>query len=110
MNPTWSRFNITSVVLGFAFLYRPIVLLVVFSFNASRLVTVWGGFSTKWYGELFRNQGLMDAAWGLGGSSAWKARPSCSVSACSRLTRVLKTLLAPYRPFWRSIRMWSISC
>jgi putrescine transport system permease protein len=63
MNPTWSRFNITSVVLGFAFLYLPIVLLVVFSFNASRLVTVWGGFSTKWYGELFRNQGLMDAAW-----------------------------------------------
>ncbi len=63
MNPTWSRFNITSVVLGFAFLYLPIVLLVVFSFNESRLVTVWGGFSTKWYGELFRNQGLMDAAW-----------------------------------------------
>ncbi|RLP22974.1 ABC transporter permease subunit [Mesorhizobium sp. YM1C-6-2] len=63
MNPTWSRFNITSVVLGFAFLYLPIVLLVVFSFNASRLVTVWGGFSIKWYGELFRNQGLMDAAW-----------------------------------------------
>jgi len=63
MNATWSRFNITSVVLGFAFLYLPIVLLVIFSFNASRLVTVWGGFSTKWYGELFRNQGLMDAAW-----------------------------------------------
>jgi putrescine transport system permease protein len=63
MNPTWSRFNITSVVLGFAFLYLPIVLLVIFSFNESRLVTVWGGFSTKWYAELFRNQGLMDAAW-----------------------------------------------
>jgi putrescine transport system permease protein len=63
MNTTWSRFNIASVVLGFAFLYLPIVLLVVFSFNASRLVTVWGGFSTQWYGSLFRNQGLMDAAW-----------------------------------------------
>jgi putrescine transport system permease protein len=63
MNTTWSRFNIVSVVLGFAFLYLPIVLLVVFSFNASRLVTVWGGFSTQWYGSLFRNQGLMDAAW-----------------------------------------------
>ena len=63
MSPVWSRFNIASVVLGFAFLYLPIVLLVVFSFNDSRLVTVWGGFSTKWYGELFRNQGLMDAAW-----------------------------------------------
>ena len=49
MNASWSRFNIASIVLGFAFLYLPIVLLVVFSFNASKLVTVWGGFSTKWY-------------------------------------------------------------
>ncbi len=49
MNTTWSRFNIASVVLGFAFLYLPIVLLVIFSFNASKLVTVWGGFSTHWY-------------------------------------------------------------
>ena len=60
---TWSRFNIVSVVLGFAFLYLPIVLLVVFSFNESKLVTVWAGFSTKWYASLFRNQGLIDAAW-----------------------------------------------
>ena len=59
----WSRFNITSIVLGFAFLYLPIVLLVIFSFNDSKLVTVWGGFSTKWYVSLFHNQGLMDAAW-----------------------------------------------
>jgi putrescine transport system permease protein len=59
----WSRFNVVSVVLGFAFLYLPIVLLVVFSFNESRLVTVWGGFSTKWYVSLFSNPGLMDAAW-----------------------------------------------
>ncbi len=63
MNATWSRFNITSIVLGFAFLYLPIVLLIVFSFNESKLVTVWGGFSTKWYVSLFHNQGLMDAAW-----------------------------------------------
>ena len=60
---SWSRFNIVSVVLGFAFLYLPIVLLVVFSFNETKLVTVWGGFSTKWYVSLFNNQGLMDAAW-----------------------------------------------
>ena len=60
---TWSRFNIVSVVLGFAFLYLPIVLLVIFSFNESKLVTVWGGFSTRWYVSLFNNQGLMDAAW-----------------------------------------------
>jgi putrescine transport system permease protein len=63
MNKNWSRFNITAIVLGFSFLYLPIVLLVVFSFNASKLVTVWGGFSTKWYVSMFHNQGLMDAAW-----------------------------------------------
>lgn len=60
---SWSRFNIVSVVLGFAFLYLPIVLLVVYSFNESRLVTVWSGFSLKWYVALFSNQGLKDAAW-----------------------------------------------
>jgi putrescine transport system permease protein len=63
MSARWSWFNISSVVLGFAFLYLPIVLLVVYSFNASRLVTVWAGFSTKWYGELFRNESILDAAW-----------------------------------------------
>lgn len=56
-------FNVTSLVLGFAFLYLPIVLLVVFSFNDSRLVTVWGGFSTRWYTEIWHNQQLLDAAW-----------------------------------------------
>ncbi|WP_075654398.1 ABC transporter permease [Pseudochrobactrum sp. B5] len=60
---SWSRFNIVTVVLGFAFLYLPIVLLVIYSFNESRLVTVWSGFSIKWYVELFKNQGLKDAAW-----------------------------------------------
>lgn len=63
MNTTWSRFNIASVVFGFAFLYLPIVLLVIYSFNESRLVTVWAGFSTRWYVELFNNAALMDAAW-----------------------------------------------
>ena len=58
----FTRLNAASLALGFAFLYLPIVLLVIFSFNESRLVTVWGGFSTKWYGELFRNQQLLDAA------------------------------------------------
>jgi putrescine transport system permease protein len=63
MSGRWSWFNITSVVLGFAFLYLPIVLLVIYSFNESRLVTVWAGFSTKWYGELFRDQSMLNAAW-----------------------------------------------
>jgi len=59
--PTW--FNITSLVVGFSFLYLPIVLLVIYSFNESRLVTVWGGFSTKWYVSLLQNDQLLDAAW-----------------------------------------------
>jgi putrescine transport system permease protein len=49
--------------LGFAFLYAPIVSLIVFSFNESRLVTVWGGFSTKWYGALLRDAQILGAAW-----------------------------------------------
>lgn len=49
--------------LGYAFLYVPIFLLIGYSFNDSRLVTVWGGFSTRWYGELFRNDQLLSAAW-----------------------------------------------
>jgi putrescine transport system permease protein len=58
-----SSFNIVSLVAGFSFLYLPIVLLIIYSFNASRLVTVWGGFSTKWYVEMLSNEGLMAAAW-----------------------------------------------
>lgn len=59
-----SRWLFGSVVaFGYAFLYIPVVLLVVYSFNESRLVTVWGGFSTKWYRELLSNQPLLDAAW-----------------------------------------------
>jgi putrescine transport system permease protein len=58
-----SAFNVVSVVLGLAFLYLPIVILVIYSFNASRLVTVWGGWSTRWYGELFNNAAMLDAAW-----------------------------------------------
>jgi putrescine transport system permease protein len=51
-----------SMLLGFGFLYAPIVILVVYSFNESKLVTVWAGFSTKWYASLWQNQGLIDAA------------------------------------------------
>ncbi len=51
------------LVFGFAFLYVPILLLIIFSFNESRLVTVWAGFSTKWYGELLRNEQVLSAAW-----------------------------------------------
>lgn len=58
-----SAFNIAAILLGMGFLYLPIVLLVIYSFNESRLVTVWGGFSTRWYVSLFQNEQLLAAAW-----------------------------------------------
>ncbi len=58
-----SSFNVASVALGLAFLYAPIVVLVIYSFNASRLVTVWAGWSTRWYGELLRDGAVLESAW-----------------------------------------------
>ncbi|MBB3944873.1 putrescine transport system permease protein [Rhizobium skierniewicense] len=57
------KFDTTILTLCFAFLYIPIIILVVYSFNASKLVTVWGGFSLHWYSSMWSNEGLMDAAW-----------------------------------------------
>ena len=59
----FSLFRLMALILGFTFLYGPIVSLIVYSFNKSRLVTVWGGFSTEWYGRLFENQQILNAAW-----------------------------------------------
>jgi putrescine transport system permease protein len=56
-------FLLAALGFGYAFLYLPVLLLIVFSFNESRLVTVWAGFSTKWYGELARNERILEAAW-----------------------------------------------
>ena len=56
----FARFFI--LLLGFAFLYGPIVILAAMSFNASRLVTVWGGFSTKWYAALLDDAAMLNAA------------------------------------------------
>jgi spermidine/putrescine transport system permease protein len=50
-----------SGILGYVFLYAPIVILVVFSFNTSRFVTSWGGFGFRWYGELFQNEAIATA-------------------------------------------------
>jgi putrescine transport system permease protein len=60
-----SRWGFTRIVfwMGIAFLYLPMLLLIVYSFNESRLVTVWAGFSAKWYAELVRDQQLMDSVW-----------------------------------------------
>ncbi len=55
-------FLITMLCFGFAFFYIPILSMIVYSFNGSRLVTVWGGFSTKWYASLFSNRQVLNAA------------------------------------------------
>ena len=57
-----TAFHLAVLAAGFAFLYVPIALVVLYSFNASRLVTVWGGFSTQWYVSLFANEPLLQAA------------------------------------------------
>ena len=55
-----SPWRTLSLLLGFGFLYAPILILIVYSFNESRLVTVWSQFSIKWYYELFQDKQMMD--------------------------------------------------
>ncbi|SDH63981.1 putrescine transport system permease protein [Pseudomonas flavescens] len=57
------RFSTLMLWVGFAFIYLPMFILVIYSFNASRLVTVWGGWSTKWYVSLLDDRQLMGAVW-----------------------------------------------
>jgi len=54
--------NLVSLALGLAFLYAPIAILIVYSFNASRLVAVWGGWSTRWYAALLEDRAMIEAA------------------------------------------------
>lgn len=61
MSRRLSWFIILVMLLGYIFLYGPIISLIVFSFNSSKLVTVWGGFSTQWYGSLMNNDQIIDA-------------------------------------------------
>ena len=63
MTTSRSFFVTTAMAFGFAFLYVPILSLIVYSFNESKLVTVWAGFSTKWYGELMRDDQILQATW-----------------------------------------------
>lgn len=59
---TKSRFLTITASLGYLFLYAPIISLIIYSFNKSKLVTVWGGWSLKWYSELFKNEQIINAA------------------------------------------------
>jgi len=58
-----ARFAFTVLGFGYAFLYLPLALVMIYSFNESRLVTVWGGFSTKWWSALAANEAMLQAAW-----------------------------------------------
>ncbi|MCC8431313.1 ABC transporter permease subunit [Reyranella aquatilis] len=58
-----ARFAFGMLAFGYAFLYLPIALVIVYSFNESRLVTVWSGFSLKWWRALFANEAMLEAAW-----------------------------------------------
>jgi putrescine transport system permease protein len=57
-----STFLVSTLAFGYAFLYIPLILVVVYSFNDSRIATIWGGFSTRWYGELLQNNLILEAA------------------------------------------------
>ena len=63
-------------IIGFGILYVPVVVMVIYSFNASRLVSVWAGFSTKWYGELMQNDQVLAAL----GKSLWVAVNAATLS------------------------------
>ena len=73
------------LMLSLAFLYIPLVVLVIYSFNESKLVTVWGGFSTKWYSALLENDTILEAAW-----------LSLRIAAASSLAAVVLGTLAGY--------------
>ncbi len=93
-----SSFNVVSVALGLAFLYLPIAILVIYSFNASRLVTVWAGWSLDWYRELLHDEAMLQAAWtslriaGLSASAATVLGTLAAV-ALTRLGRFRGRLL-----------------
>ena len=88
---SWVR--LSALAFGFAFLYVPILSLVVYSFNKSRLVTVWGGFSTEWYGKLFANEQILQAAWLSLRIAALNATGATLLGTCAGLA------LARFRQF-----------
>ena len=85
MNNKMSPFLKLMLALGLAFLYIPLLILVIYSFNDSKLVTVWGGFSRKWYGKLLENDQILNAAW-----------LSLKIAVTSSLAAVILGTLAGY--------------
>ena len=80
-----SPFNIVSVAFGLAFLYLPITILVIYSFNVSRLVTVWGGWSLVWYRELLNDAALLQSAWISLRVAFWTATASMVIGTMAAL-------------------------
>ena len=90
----FSWFNLATVALGVAFLYLPIAILVIYSFNASRLVTVWGGWSLRWYGELLNDGAMLEAA---AMSLAIAASSACAATLLGTLAAVALVRLGRFR-------------
>ena len=61
MNGGRLTFSFTVLLFGIAFLYIPMLVLIGYSFNASPLVSIWGGFSTQWYASLLHNRQVLEA-------------------------------------------------
>ncbi len=83
-----SPWRILILVLGFTFLYAPMLMLVIYSFNSSKLVTVWAGWSTRWYSELFHDDAMMSAV-GLSLTIA-----ACAATAAATAAAILGTIAA----------------
>ena len=89
-----SAFNLTSLALGLAFLYLPIAILVIFSFNASRLVTVWGGWSIRWYVALLDDTAIRQAA---AASFAIATASAAAATVLGTLAAIALTRLGRFR-------------
>ena len=79
-----SRFGLVSLILGYVFLYTPILILIAFSFNSSKQITIWTGFSLNWYAQLFSNHEMLKAT----GTSLQIA------ITCATLSTILGTISA----------------
>ncbi len=85
--------RIVILLLGFTFLYAPMLMLVIYSFNSSKLVTVWAGWSTRWYGELLRDDAMMSAV-GLSLTIA-----ACAATAAAVLGTIAAVVLVRFGRF-----------
>lgn len=88
-----SPWRIVILLLGFTFLYAPMLMLVIYSFNSSKLVTVWAGWSTRWYGELLRDDAMMSAV-GLSLTIA-----ACAATAAAILGTIAAVVLVRFGKF-----------